>query len=176
MYPKSAAKQKRKKLASSHTTLLFGIFRRRGMNNRRKVGKLSWPAYFLFFWYGFLSTKSHTFGVRKKSQLTSQKTVDQPPTKMSQMDPELRLQMQASILNGGKPTGIFVEIIWHEFLMKKLFFGVKKHLGCQFRNKKHVPVQKWPTHFKENLKRYNLPKGLILKPYFKQFPTRLKFR
>ena len=40
-------------------------------------------------------------------------------TKMSQIDPGLRLQMQGIILNGGNATGVFVEIIWHEFLMKK---------------------------------------------------------
>ena len=32
-------------------------------------------------------------------------------TKMSQIDPGLRLQMQGIILNGGNATGIFVEII-----------------------------------------------------------------
>ena len=67
-------------------------------------------------------------------------------TKMSQIDSRLRLQMQVSILNGGKATGIFVEIIRREFSMNTwilkcfVFENVSKLILDEgFRGRELVP-------------------------------------
>ena len=57
--PKISSRQKTKlNQASPHLIVFFGSFRRRGIDQWRKVGNLSWPVPFLFIWNGLFSKKT----------------------------------------------------------------------------------------------------------------------
>ena len=57
--PKSSSRTKRiTNQASPHLIVFFGSFRRRGIDQWRKVGNLSWPVPFLFIWNVCFQKKS----------------------------------------------------------------------------------------------------------------------